>query len=59
MSGNFTAMMTSVRQYHLTEAEGLVSVTNDLGETIATEPIGDGAKDRVLARCGLTIADII
>ena len=59
MSGSFTAMMTSIRQYHLTEAEGLVSVTNDLGETLATEPMGDGAMDRVLARCGLTIADII
>lgn len=59
MSGSFTAMMTSIRQYHLTEADGFVSVTNDLGETIATESTCNGSRDRVLARCGLTLADII
>ncbi len=59
LSGNFTAMMTTIRQYHLTEDDGLVAVTNDLGETLATEPVGEGAKDFVLARCGLTMADII
>ena len=58
-SGDFTAVVTTVRRYHLSEDGELLRLKNDLGETIATEPMTEGARENILARFNITMADII
>ena len=53
-SGNFSAIMTTIRKYYLHNDGKSFRVENDLGQTIATN---DGM-DALLNTCGLTVSDI-
>lgn len=58
LSGDFTAIMTTVRRYSILENEGEIRLVNDLGEILLSEPCDEGARARILARSGLSESDI-